>query len=70
MVSFTKGVRKMTEHGSATAILLKGDNKYLSGIKVSNEIKVTIHLPENVHETIRQQKINRIYDILNPKNLH
>ncbi len=33
----------------------------------SQEIRVTIHTPENVAENIRRQKINRIYDILNPK---
>lgn len=30
-------------------------------------IKVTINVPEYVRENIRQQKINQIYDILNPK---
>ena len=33
----------------------------------SNNIKVTVHIPENVIETVRQQKINLIYDILSPK---
>lgn len=30
-------------------------------------IKVTIHLPEKVTENIKQFKINRLYDILKPK---
>ncbi len=30
-------------------------------------IKVTIHLPEKVTENIKQLKINRLYDILKPK---
>ena len=30
-------------------------------------IKVTIHIPENVSDVIRQTKINQIYDILNSK---
>ncbi len=30
-------------------------------------VKVTIHLPEKVTENIKQLKINRIYDILKPK---
>ncbi len=30
--------------------------------------KVTIKLPENVPESIRRDKINRLYDILKPKN--
>ncbi len=33
----------------------------------SAEIKVTIHLPEEVSEIVRQQKINHLYDILKPK---
>lgn len=31
-------------------------------------IRLTVHLPENIPETVRQQKINRIYDILTPEN--
>ena len=27
-------------------------------------VPVTVHIPEKVREEIRQQKINRIYDIL------
>ena len=30
-------------------------------------IKVTVHIPENLNETSRRQKINRLYDILKPK---
>ena len=30
--------------------------------------KVTIKLPEHVPENIRRDKINRLYDILKPKN--
>lgn len=33
----------------------------------SAEIKVTIHLPEDVSEIVRQQKINHLYDVLKPK---
>ena len=33
----------------------------------SAEIKVTIHLPEEVSEIVRQQKINHLYDVLKPK---
>ena len=29
-------------------------------------IRVTVNIPENVRDNIRQQKINRIYDILSP----
>ena len=34
----------------------------------SAEIKVTIHLPEDVSEIVRQQKINHLYDVLKPKS--
>ena len=30
-------------------------------------IQVTIHLPEKVTESVKQLKINKIYDILKPK---
>lgn len=30
-------------------------------------VKITIHIPDDVSETVRQQKINRLYDILKPK---
>lgn len=32
--------------------------------KSDTGIKVTVYIPDNVPETIRQQKINHIYDIL------
>ena len=32
------------------------------------KINVTIHIPDKVSENIKQQKINRLYDILKPKN--
>lgn len=31
-------------------------------------VKVTIHIPDNVSKNTRQQKINRLYDILKPKD--
>lgn len=31
--------------------------------------KVTIKLPEHVSESIRRDKINRLYDILKPKKI-
>ena len=33
-------------------------------VKVGQEIKVKITLPENVTEVIKQQKINTLYDLL------
>lgn len=38
-----------------------------TNINASAEIKVTIHLPEDVSEVVRQQKINHLYDVLKPK---
>ena len=31
-------------------------------------IKVTIHIPENVSESVKRNRINQIYDILNPND--
>ena len=31
------------------------------------EFKLTIHIPYMVSDSIRQQKINRLFDILKPK---
>lgn len=36
----------------------------------TKKIPVAVHVPENVSENIRQQKINRIYDILKTENVH
>lgn len=35
--------------------------------KTMGKVRVTIHVPEAVSENLKQQKINRIYDILNPE---
>ncbi len=37
-----------------------------TGIQTSGKIKVAVHIPAGMAENIKQQKINRIYDILNP----
>ena len=37
-------------------------------MKGTKEIKVTVRIPENVQERVRQQKINQIYDILAAKD--
>jgi len=34
--------------------------------EISNGIQVTVRIPENIPESTRQRKVNRIYDILNP----
>lgn len=35
--------------------------------KTREKVRVTIHIPKTVADTLKQQKINRIYDILNPE---
>lgn len=47
-------------------IMPKDNDKCTVKPRISGEIKVTVHIPERVHENVRQQKINRIYDILSP----
>lgn len=39
-----------------------------SAIKVEppKKIRVTVRIPDHLHERVRQQKVNRIYDILKP----
>lgn len=54
----------MKEHKASVA-----DEKdvYTGKTCMSQQIKITVHLPKNISEDARRQKINRIYDILNPK---
>lgn len=61
---FTKEVNKLKEHEVPAA---NGKNIYICKTCMPQQIKITVHLPENVSENARRQKINRIYDILNPK---
>jgi hypothetical protein len=35
--------------------------------KTSTEIKVTVHTPDSIPESVRRQKINKLYDILKPQ---
>ncbi|NBI10647.1 hypothetical protein D1641_11580 [Colidextribacter sp. OB.20] len=56
----------MTERKTAIAFAAKDDMKASIETKASNGIVVRIHIPESVPENTRRQKINRIYDILNP----
>ncbi len=55
----------MSERNADVGLTKKGgctiEPKSLQGIKL------VVHIPENVHESTRQQKINRIYNILNPE---
>lgn len=33
----------------------------------TSAFKVTIHIPDTVADSVKQQKINKLYDILKPK---
>lgn len=33
----------------------------------TNGIKVTVHIPENVSDSVKRNRINQIYDILKPE---
>lgn len=44
---------------SGTAYIVKTDS--------TKKIPVKVHIPDNVSEGVRQKKINRIYDLLNPE---
>jgi len=35
---------------------------------MKQKIKVIVHLPDKINEVIKQQKINRIYDLLKQKD--
>ncbi len=35
-----------------------------------NDIKVTVHTPENVLNRVKQEKINQIYDILSSNSIN
>lgn len=61
---FAREVKKLKEHKASVA-----DEKdvYTGKTCMSQQIKITVHLPKNISEDARRQKINRIYDILNPK---
>lgn len=58
----------MVKHDT-TRITLQQSNIVHTSQKIhSKEIKLTIHLPENIPENLRLQKINRIYDLLTSEN--
>ena len=33
-----------------------------------DDIKVTVHIPDKISESVRREKINLIYDVLTPKS--
>lgn len=43
------------------------DGEIISADRKIPEVKVTVHVPDEVSDTIKQQKINHLYDILKPK---
>lgn len=57
----------MNTHKTIAADSVNLSRRNTAGTSILLGIKVTIHVPQNVPENIRCQKINRIYDILNPE---
>lgn len=57
----------MNTHKTIVADSINLSERKTAGISALSRIKVTIHVPQDVPENIRCQKINRIYDILNPE---
>ncbi len=57
----------MNTHETIAADSVNWRERKTANINALSGIRVTIHLPSDVPESIRHQKINRIYDILNPK---
>ena len=56
-----------TAQTTTTAPRIGDGSKFITKTKHSAGIKVRVHIPENVPENVRRQKINRIYDILKPE---
>lgn len=52
---------------TTNAAVESAERKELSSSVCTCGVKVTIHLPDEVSETVRQQKINHLYDLLKPK---
>lgn len=46
----------------------KSDNKVKNKRICLEDIKVTIHTPDRISESVRREKINLIYDILSEKS--
>ncbi len=57
----------MNTHKIIAADSVNLSKRKTAGISALSGIRVTIQVPQNVPENIRHQKINRIYDILNPE---
>ena len=51
------------EERTKTAMINKRNDKW-----TGRKFKVTVHLPEVVSESVRQSKIDRLYDILKAAN--
>lgn len=57
----------MNTHKTIVADSVNWRKKKTASVNTLSRIRVTIHVPVDVPESIRHQKINRIYDILNPE---
>ena len=56
----------MAKDRITATIMVKDTDKYNTAPKLTKDVRLTVNIPDHVQENIRQQKINRIYDILNP----
>lgn len=60
----------MDECKIITANMADNGSSHTTNSNALNKIKLTVHIPENIQENVRQQKVNKIYDILNPEIFH
>lgn len=64
---FRKEVIELTKHKTNQVAVPQDSYIYASKKPHLSGVKLTVHFPEMISENTRKQKINRIYDILNPK---
>jgi hypothetical protein len=57
------------DNESSCAHLISDDPTLLTTTLIMTPIQVTIHYPEHLTESVRQRKINAIYDILKPLDM-
>ena len=65
-----KKEKEQTENVTITAVETYRERRNFMGerivVRTVNNIKVTSHIPDNVSESVKRNKINQIYDILIP----
>lgn len=65
-----KKEKEQIENVTITAVETYRERRNFMGerivVRTVNNIKVTSHIPDNVSESVKRNKINQIYDILIP----